>query len=288
MNLSMLEVGNRVDVTSTNKKNEDRNPKNADVMSVTSEIRLFSGEYSVVIDMPKFKDKIVVLSDNTKYVFTFLSTSGSYRGIGMVTRRFKKDDKFYVEVTFENGVDKFQRREYFRLECKISGAAFSIDKKGATSMNMNELRALVDSNSLKGDSRVLSGIEKIDYNRLKDILLTEINSFQQSEPIRLDLKADKEKDSINQVEIRDISGGGARFLLDNKLDVGSYVVLRFSVDIEGKNTPFYIAAEILKSTEIYEENVKKFECRSKFTNLGPETKKLLTKFIFDEDRKARS
>ncbi len=287
MDLSVLEVGNRVDITSTNKKSDDRNPK-GDVMAVTSEIRLFSGEYSVVIDMPKFKDKIVVLSDNTKYVFTFLSTTGSYRGVGIVTRRFKKDDKFYVEVTFENGIDKFQRREYFRLECKISAVAFKIDKKAATSMSMQELRALVDSNSLKGSPGVLSGIEKIDYNKLKDMLLTEINSFNQSEPIRLDLSGPKENDEINQVVLMDISGGGARFRLDKPLDVGSYVVLRFAVDIEGKNTPFYIAAEILKCSECYEGNVKKFECRTKFTNIGPDTKRLLTKYIFDEDRKARS
>ncbi|MCR5388564.1 MAG: PilZ domain-containing protein [Lachnospiraceae bacterium] len=287
MDLSVLEVGNRVDITSINKKSDDRNAR-ADMMAVTSEIRLFSGEYSVVIDMPKFKDKIVVLSDNTKYVFTILSSVGSYRGIGIVTRRFKKDDKFYVEVTFENGVEKFQRREYFRLDCKISAVAFSIDKKGATSMSMSELRALVDSNSLKGGSGVVSGIEKIDYNKLKDLLLSEINNFNQSEPIRLDLGNKKEEETIHQVTILDISGGGARFRLDESIDVGSYVVLRFSVEIEGKNTPFYIAAEILKCSEVHEGNIKKYECRSKFTNIGPETKKLLTKYIFDEDRKARS
>lgn len=92
---------------------------------------------------------------------------------------------------------------------------------------------------------------------------------------------------MKKCEIRDISGGGLKFVSPIAFPVGNQIALSFSLNLHGKEMDYELVGEVLSCWE--NENVKdEFVHRLKFTNILSRQRESIIRYIFEEERKKRS
>lgn len=71
------------------------------------------------ISMPTENGKMILLPLGIRFEFGFYSNGGFYRAEGTIKERFKKNNLYSVVIELKSQLEKFQRREYYRLECTL-------------------------------------------------------------------------------------------------------------------------------------------------------------------------
>ena len=123
----LLQIGNKIDICALD-KSEIKRTENGKVPILASHLEDMEESGELTIQMPVYKGKIILLSLGARYEMMFYTRKGLYRGVCQVTDRYKEDNLFMVKVMLKSGLNKFQRREYFR-QCdgvcnRKSGGAF--------------------------------------------------------------------------------------------------------------------------------------------------------------------
>ena len=111
---------------------------------LVSQLEEIDDDGELVIQMPMYKGKIVLLSLGSRYELMFYSKRGLYRAVCQVTDRYKEENFFMVKVVLKSSLKKFQRREYFRLECIIGMDAYEISREDAMQLTGAQLLARVE------------------------------------------------------------------------------------------------------------------------------------------------
>ncbi len=126
----ILQAGNKIDVCSLEK--EDRKKYDGKKLPIlVSQLEEIDEDGELVIQMPMYKGKLVLLSLGSRYELMFYTKRGLYRAVCQVTDRYKEDNFFMVKVMLRSNLTKFQRREYFRLECIIGMDAYELQREEA-------------------------------------------------------------------------------------------------------------------------------------------------------------
>ncbi len=126
----ILQIGNKIDICSLEK--EDRKKYDGKKLPIlVSQLEEIDEDGDLVIQMPMYKGKLVLLSLGSRYELMFYTKRGLYRAVCQVTDRYKEDNFFMVKVMLRSNLTKFQRREYFRLECIIGMDAYELKKEEA-------------------------------------------------------------------------------------------------------------------------------------------------------------
>lgn len=138
----LLQIGNKIDICSLEK--EDR--KRADgkkVPILASQLESVEDNGELIIRMPLYKGKLILLSLGSRYELMFYTRRGLYRAVCQVTDRYKEENLFMVKVMLKSNLTKFQRREYFRLECILGMQAFELSREDALTLNGVQLEARI-------------------------------------------------------------------------------------------------------------------------------------------------
>lgn len=69
--------------------------------------------------MPMEKTKLVLLQQDSEYELHFITTKGLYQCLARVTRRYKQNQLYMVEMELLSNIQKYQRREYYRYACSL-------------------------------------------------------------------------------------------------------------------------------------------------------------------------
>ena len=126
----LLQIGNKIDSCSLD-KDDIRRAENGKVPILASQLEAVEDNGELIIQMPVYKGKIILLSLGSRYELIFYTRKGLYRGVCQVTDRYKEDNLFMVKVMLKSGLNKFQRREYFRLECILGMQAYELTREDA-------------------------------------------------------------------------------------------------------------------------------------------------------------
>ncbi|MGN0431630.1 MAG: flagellar brake protein [Lachnospiraceae bacterium] len=86
--------------------------------------------------------------------------------------------------------------------------------------------------------------------------------------------------------IVDISGGGLRFMSNQRYEPESLIYCTYHLLIDGKNRECEIIGKILSVKEV-ESRKGTFEHRVQYVNLGVNEREEIIKYIFEEERKSR-
>ena len=86
--------------------------------------------------------------------------------------------------------------------------------------------------------------------------------------------------------IADISGGGLRFLSDQRYEPEQLIYCSYQLLNGGKNKLYEVVGKILAVREL-DKRPGIFEHRVQYVNLDPATREEIIKFIFEEERKTR-
>ena len=134
----LLQIGNKIDICALD-KSELKRMENGKVPILASHLESVEDNGELVIQMPVYKGKIILLSLGSRYEMMFYTRKGLYRGVCQVTDRYKEDNLFMVKVVLKSGLNKFQRREYFRLECILGMQAYELEREEALKLDAAHL-----------------------------------------------------------------------------------------------------------------------------------------------------
>lgn len=98
---------------------------------------------SIEIMMPTQGGKVVLLSPALRYEFIFTTKNGMYKAEGLVAERFKKDGFYLVLIKLSSRLVKYQRREFYRLQCMLPMVYSSLTTEAAEAETMAETMEIV-------------------------------------------------------------------------------------------------------------------------------------------------
>jgi c-di-GMP-binding flagellar brake protein YcgR len=84
---------------------------------------------TLVLELPIVERKLITLPSEIRYEFIFSTNTGFLMAVGHVIKRYKKAGFFLMDVELTSSLERFQRREYFRLECFLPALCISLGDK---------------------------------------------------------------------------------------------------------------------------------------------------------------
>ena len=99
------------------------------------------------LDVPTKEGKLVLLPQNVRYLFEFTTDQGVFRCQGQITDRIKRGNFFLMRSKIISKMEKFQRREYYRLNVMMDVMFQSLDSRAEEIEKMSEIRGLLQNTS---------------------------------------------------------------------------------------------------------------------------------------------
>ncbi len=112
--------GDKVDMTEV--KSEQKITKSGIVERKTYSTRVYDilSEDEIKVNMPFVDGHIVLLEVGDDYDLCFYSGKGLYQCYGRITDRYKSNNMYVLTMELTSPLRKFQRREYYRLNCILN------------------------------------------------------------------------------------------------------------------------------------------------------------------------
>ncbi len=132
----------------------------------------------------------------------------------------------------------------------------------------------------------LEKVQRRQYYRLEYIFEILVCKLLENE---MDIKREEIEIAPNRyidAMMLDISGGGCRFALNERMDKDTKVMLRFTLTLAKGMRLFEILGKVTYSGEQRHQS-KTYEHRVEFIDLLEEDRERIVRFIFDEERKRR-
>lgn len=232
MNLKQIAIGTKIEISPI-VNGSDMEISNHRYVSQVLDI---TDDEMIKVAVPIHKGKIIILSVNYEYDVCFFTSSGMYRCQANIIDRYKSNNILIMTMELTSPLSKYQRREYYRLDCLI-------DMKYV---------------SLESDS--------IDDVEVWNVL-------------------DKEESEVEGV-IVDISGGGTRFVSEEKLEENHFIIMLFNLHINGEDKKFTLIGQVISSKRL-ENRIGQFEIRCKFIRMNKVDREAIVRYIFEQERRKR-
>lgn len=104
---------------------EDDEPKKAQKV-YRSKIYDIVSEDEIKVVMPMEKGKLVLLPVDVEYTLCIYSGSGLYQCNAKVTERYRSNNVYMLTMELTSSLRRFQRREYYRLNCVLEMKCTSV------------------------------------------------------------------------------------------------------------------------------------------------------------------
>lgn len=135
-----------------------RNDEEAQTRYV-SQIFDVSTNGEILIHMPTNAGKLVILQSGVRYEFVFNTNNGLFKAEGEVTRRAKREGFYLLAIKLNTKLEKFQRREFFRLDCMMpllfTGISDEIAHFDSMAAAFKYMRDNLEQYSVKGLGTIL-------------------------------------------------------------------------------------------------------------------------------------
>nr|MBP3598259.1 flagellar brake protein [Eubacterium sp.] len=241
----VINVGDKIELThvrsATRRKLEEH--------TYTSQLLEYDGLRTAKISMPISGGKIIPLEVNDEYALCFFSSSALYRCRARVIERRREENVYVLMMEFMSLPKKYQRRQFYRLDCTLSVRY-----------------------------RVISDEEKT----LRDFLAT--NQFEDP---ALEEAYEKKLDEFSRdwqdALMTDISGGGVRFQCQQIVEPGVFVEIAIPLTFDAKNIPFKGIAKVVSRVDLPGENISEERCE--FEDISKQDRELIVKYVFEEQKR---
>lgn len=85
-----------------------------------SKVQDIVSDKELIITAPIDSGKIIPLELNQEYYLCVYTSRGLYRCEAEVVSRYKENNMFYANLAIKSKMQKYQRRQYYRLDCVLS------------------------------------------------------------------------------------------------------------------------------------------------------------------------
>ena len=168
-----ITVGDRIDIESIKRNGEGTTERK------TYKSQVFDIEYEdrIKIAMPMEQGRVVLLPVDEEFNLCFYTPSGLYQCLGRVADRYKTDKVFILVMDLTTDIRKYQRREYYRLNCVLDMKSTMINQADVTSFSEKVHFIDTDLTFDNGTMVDISGggarfISKVKYPKDSNILFT--------------------------------------------------------------------------------------------------------------------
>lgn len=136
-----IQVGNRIELESVKRSVNEY----GEIVRKTyrSELYEILSEDRVKIAMPMEQTKLVLLPVDGEYSMCFYTKSGLYQCLARVAERYKSNNLFVLVMELESDLQRYQRREYYRLNTILDMKSRMIDE--GTDINSTEHVEFMDT-----------------------------------------------------------------------------------------------------------------------------------------------
>ena len=130
--------GDKVDLTEV--KSEERIAGSGVIERKTYSSRVYDivSEDEIQVNMPFIDGHIVLLEIGDDYDLCFYSGNGLYQCYARVTDRYKANNVYVLCLELTSPLRKFQRREYYRLNCILNMKCREVGDKEYDDMKMKQ------------------------------------------------------------------------------------------------------------------------------------------------------
>lgn len=244
----ILTVGDKIDI-----KPIDKNGKPVtNARTFVSQLVDFVDFDVINIAVPIVYGKAIILGVGENYNLCFYSNKGLYQCNCVVLSNHKENNTIVSVVRLTTNLEKFQRRQYFRLECL-----------------------------LEMEYRVMTPEEEI----LTRKLLAE-NFKTPEERTACRKRLSQIENQWIQAAITDISGGGARFNSSQEHSHGDRLRIKLDLVIGNDLKKMVLVADVVSSSRIM-NRIGFYEHRVAFNDIIQKDREDLIKYIFEQERKRR-
>ena len=167
-----VNVGDRIDIESIKNSSAavERKTYRSQVFDIESEDR-------IKVAMPMEQGRVILLPVDEEFNLCFYTPSGLYQCLGRVADRYKTNNIFVLVMDLTTDIRKYQRREYYRLNCIIDMKSTMIDQKDVSSLSEQVQFIDTDLTFDNGTMVDISGggarfISKVRYPKDSNILFT--------------------------------------------------------------------------------------------------------------------
>lgn len=243
---SKFNIGDRIEMTHTVSALGRALSKNV----YCSQVMDFDGVRRAKIYMPIFEGKIIPLETGDEYQICFFTKSGLYRCRARIEKRYIEDNIYMMDVFLLSELRKFQRRQYYRLDCMVEL------KYRILTEEEQKIRQF-----LSGDAKV-SDEEKVKYEGMLDQMPKEWYDGTSA----------------------DLSGGGVRFRCDRELDRGGGVEILVPLNFQNGRVRTKFFAKVLSCQNV-ENMYGVYEIRGEFDGITDTQRELVIQYVFEEQRR---
>jgi len=245
----IVSIGDKIDI----RRLDNSGKPMSNVKNYVSQLIDFIDNDKANIAMPFDNGRVYLLDTEEKYSLCFFTNKGLFQCNCKVINRFREKNIIIATVQFTSNIEKFQRRQYFRMECVLD-AQYHV---------CSDQEILLQGELKRGEFS--NAVERAECNN-KLSLLEEV-WFKAS--------------------ITDISGGGARFNSNQLHQRGENLKIMFDFGTSDKRMEFVTNAVFVASIKLT-NRFGMFEHRIEFTNIGKTEREVIIKYIFEQERRKRN
>lgn len=244
----VLTLGDKIDIKPLDKAGKPHH----NARTFVSQLVDFVDSDIINISAPIVLGRAMILGTGEYFNLCFYTNRGLYQCNCIVLSSHRDNNTIVIVVRITTNLEKYQRRQYYRLECLIDIEYRVI--RPEEEMLQKKLAA----NDFKNEK---------EREECKEVL----NYF--------------ESDWI-KATVMDLSGGGARFNSSVNHNLGDKVRILLNLSMSGDSKRLALTANIIASSRnIYKNNM--IENRVEFIEIKQRDREELIKFIFEQDRKRR-
>lgn len=244
----VLSIGDKIDVKRLDRMGKPLNK----VRTFVSQLADFVDNDVIYIAAPIRSGITIIPEAGDSYNLCFYTKHGLYQCSCTIIRIIKDNNIVLVEVKVTSDLEKFQRRQYYRLECiyEIKYHPISYDE---------ELLA----NKIKEDDFMSDTYREECKKRLEEMQAVWLNA-----------------------SITDISGGGTKFTSSHMHKEGDKLRINLDIEVARKHTKMNLGAVIISSSKLF-NRYGVYENRAEFTDISKKDREELIRFVFEQERRLR-
>ncbi len=240
-----IEVGNKISLQLI-KRGNIFSTKPIEDTSYNSSVLHVISEKEMTVTVPLYSNTILSMGVNDLFTVCFFTKSGIYKSKCVVLSKGHDGNVATVNIRLISGLERNQRREYYRLDCRINLTW--------AKLNENQEKLYVDLKNAVTDAR-----RRLIKEQLK-----------------------MEEITFSKALMMDISGGGMRFNSTALLEKDDVLVLMPDIPEITGAVPYLIGKVVL--TRPLESKNASYENKIKFINISSEEREKIITYIFAVER----
>ena len=247
----VFQIGDKIEITPIKSAfSYDKSEK-----KYSSQMLDFDGVRTAKIAAPLQDGRLVPVRVDEDIDVCFFSKAGLYQCRARVKKRISDNRVSALEILLVSDPKKFQRRKFYRLEC-----TFEIRYRRFSKEEL-KLREEIEHAKALGDEARIPALKK---------------------------EMEELPENWQTATITNLSGGGVRFHLAEKLDEKEPIEVVIPLSLQNGVHPMKIMAHVIDCDYSDDSRAKATDARLEFDGVTNREREMIVKYVFEEQRRRMS